>query len=350
MSNFELFTCNICNRQIEKIVHPRHATINKCVITHKCAGTLVKISESDSQTMLGASPDATLVNWVARGSALSNKNLVIAEPIAIDSGMDRLTIALESHNIGLQQTVEMTFDVQQQTNNQYVEYLYNRLYTVQAVSGQDDSSKKIALRFINGSSPDQVTVYVNGVVLDAARYDRTVLGRLTFTPALSDDSNQIRVVVHKQVVTASIVVEFARNTFSTFAVDDSTAWSNVNQVSINEKDYIVFTSKSLLSVANNAKLVLTSISASAGYVLLAAEPYTHFDRDILNAVNIQSLISTAQVITMKNNIKNKRKMFLSANNIQSVLPLISVTSKIAENIMSAKVNDVDTTHINAYLT
>lgn len=360
MSNFEVFKCSVCNRSIEKAVDQKRAPINKCNITYKCTGTLIKVSESDSKTMSGPSPDASLANWVARGQSVSSTS-VSSTPssVTINTAQDVLSIAVRDD---LQAASELLarFEIKKLTNASYVEYFYNRPSNTTLISGQDDSSKRLALRFVNGTNPDKIVVYLNGVEMDASGYDRSVAGRIVLKQALVDETNQIKVLVYKQDASSYLTLKFVRNDLSTVVNHALSAWGNVETVKFGKATACsVFTCADVSVVPINSKLVLVDVSVKSngavlqddsGYLLIADEPYSSYDRNLNNAISISKLIGNAVIVEYKKDIKNSPKFYVSGDAIQSMFPPIAILTKASVDVDSGKTNDSNTKLMNAYIT
>jgi len=358
MSNFEVFKCSVCNRHIEKQVDQKRAPISKCTITYKCTGTLLKVSESDSKTMTGPASDVALANWVPRGRGASNTSTeAVANSIAINSAQDILSIAVREEVTANE--LSARFEIKKLTNASYVEYFYNRPSNTVLISGQDDSSKRLALRFVNGSTPDKIVVYLNGVEMSASGYDRSVPGRIVFNQALVDETNQIRVLVYKQDASSYLTLNFVRNDLSTVKQNASSSWGNVEKAAFGNVKHSVFTCTDVSMVPINSKLVLVDVSvkstnevlpADSGYLVIADAPYSSYDRNLNNAISISKLIGNATIVEYKKDVKNSPKFYVDEKAVQSMFPLIAILSKASDDVDSGKVNDSNTKLMNAYIT
>jgi hypothetical protein len=358
MSNFEVFKCSVCNRHIEKQVDQKRAPISKCTITYKCTGSLLKVSESDSKTMTGPASDVSLTNWVKRGHVAKNTSTeATASSITINSAQDVLSIAVNDSVTANE--LSARFEIKKLTNASYVEYFYNRPSNTVLISGQDDSSKRLSLRFVNGSTPDKIAVYLNGVEMNASGYDRSVPGRIAFNEALVDETNQIRVLVYKQDASSYLTLNFLRNDLSTVKNHASSSWGNVEKAAFGNVTCSVFTCTDVAKVPINSKLVLVDVSVKStnavlagdfGYLVIADAPYSSYDRNLNNAINLSKLIGTAAIVEYKKDVKNSPKFYVSENSIQSLFPPIAILAKASDDIDSGKVNDSNTKLMNAYIT
>lgn len=359
MSNFEVFKCTACNRKIEKLVDQKHAPINKCTITYKCTGRLLKVSESDSKTMAGIVMDAKLTNWVARGTAPVVSEETASSMVNINAAQDTLSVAIFNDTyIDNINELTFTFELKRLTNASYVEYFYNRPSNTVLISGQDDSSKRLALRFANGTSADRVVVYLNGVELDSSAYDRSVTGRIVFKEALVDETNQIRILVYKQDVPTYVSITFIRNDLYSYKSHAISAWGNVETVEYpSGKTFSIFTCTDVTPLAINSRLVLDSIRSlnevlpkDVGYFVIADAPYSPYDRNLNNAINIGEMIADKAIIEYKKDMHNSPKFYVFEESVQSLFPPIAITAKSSEDIDSNKVNDSNTKLMNAFIT
>lgn len=351
MSNFEVFQCNVCSRKTEKLVDQTHATLSKCTITYKCTGNLVRISQSDTKTMSGNTPASALTNWVPRGSVTSGTPQTQASSILLNDAQDVLAVAIDSSLVIGAQLVDFKFEVKQLVNSSFIEYFYNRPSNTTLITGQDDSSKRLTLRF---AATDQIIVYVNGVEVDASTYNRNVLGRLQFNSVLTAETNQVRVLVYQQTAPKYVHLTFTRNDSASILVNPNSAWRNVSGVEIPKgTPYSVFTCTNLAGLAINSRLVLVDVNGFTGefgYWLLADAPYSSYDRNTLNSVLISDMISYQEVIEFKNDSKNSPKFFMDSSSVKSLFPPIVIAQKISADVDLKIVNEANTRLVNAYIT
>lgn len=366
MSNFEVFKCNVCNRKIEKLVDQKRAPISKCNITYKCRGNLVKVSESDTKTMSGPATEANISNWVPRGQLEATKQTNIANNsdykhslVNVNSAQDVLSIAADETVVNNINELDFVFKVKRLSNAQYVEYFYNRPSNTSLISGQDDSSKRLALRF---TSADTIQVYLNGVVQDPSAYDRSVPGRIVFGQPLTSESNQIRVLVFKQDASEYVKLRFVRNDLSTVISHGTSAWGNVEKIAYpRNATFAVFTCTDVSSIKINTRLHLDRIETlngeippGIGYLLIADAPYSSYDRNLNNAIHLGFMASDSEdsrlLIEYKKDEKHSPKFYMSTFAVQSIFPPIAILSKISDDVDTNKVNDSNTKLANAYIT
>jgi len=356
MSNFVLFQCNTCNRKTEQLINQTHATLTKCNITYKCTGTLIKIGESDTKTLSGSdSKSQILTSWVPRGTTTQQGTQQSSGQVPINSALGILSIAADATKTNAINSFNMSVEIKRITNSSFVEYFYNRTANTTTVSGQDDSSKRLSLRFVNGSTPDALVVYVNGVEIDKSQYDRTVPGRLVFNPALSSETNLIRIMVYQQVAATYKTLTFKK---SNTVFPTASAWDNVSKVEQPRgTSYNIFTCADLSLIPINTQMVIKSVSYAGettydgmGYLLRADAPFSNYDRDQLNTVLLKTMIDGQEVIEFKNDDKNVPKYFVNSVVPVSLFPPLSITTRLSADVVSSLKNDSDTKLSNLYIT
>lgn len=357
MAKFEVFRCNVCSRDIEKEIDQTHAPIFKCNITYKCSGTLSVISKSDTKTTPFISPQSTgLTNWVPRGNN-SFTNAPIPETlVSLNDAQNILSIAIESSSIDEFNQIYLDFEVRKSSNSSSIEYFYNRPSNTQLISGQDDSSKKITLRFLES---DSVTVYLNGVEIEASEYNRDIPGRLLFNSALTEDTNQIRVLVYQQTPPKYVRLTFIRNDSGSVITNPMSSWRNISKIStIPNKTFDVFSCTNLSHIELNSSLVLRGVLlenlqtlvGEFGYWLLSDPPYSSFDRNTSVAILLSDIITSGQPIEYKNDTKISPKFFVSSSLVKSLFPNITIIQKLSNDIDLKISNDVNTRLLNEYIT
>lgn len=300
--------------------------------------------------MTGPAMDVTLTNWVPRGQSTVNTSEAVASLVTINSAQDVLSIAVDDSVTD--DLLVVKFEIKKLTNSSYVEYFYTRPSNTVLISGQDDSSKRLALRFLNGDNADRIVVYLNGVEVNASGYDRSVSGRIVFKQALVDEANQIRVVVFKQDVTEIKELKFYRNNLATVKANDLSAWSNIEKITAGpeRKTYSVFTCTDVSTLQINSRLVLNSV-LGASYLLIADAPYSSYDRNLNVAVSIKTLVDNAPVIIdYKKDVKNSAKFYISEEFVSSMFPPIAIKTRSIADVDSNKINDANTKLMNAYIT
>lgn len=345
MPNFETFKCTVCNRATEKPVSQKHAPINRCDITAKCRGVLTKIGSSDTKTMAAPSAVEGISNWAPRHASAATQAFKPVPTLCLDTDKSVLTFAVPSSRCGIEPDIAVRFEAAVFTNKQYTEYVFGRPSGTALVSGQDDSSKRVALRF---SNTDQVSVFVNGVELPPHSYDRSVLNRLVFTPALLDDSNSINVLVTKANEPVFITGFAHRHGMPNAPAG---AWDNIVTVTIRGIAHTLFSIAVRPGI--NTGIIVAAIGnwvQDVGLLLLANEPYSHFDRALSTVVSIPELIASREIIDYKNNVKGIAQFTCTFDSVSGVIPGISINAGLSPDANTNKVHDTNNMLTNMYIT
>jgi hypothetical protein len=359
MSNFEVFKCNVCNRQTEKLIDQKHAPILKCNVTLKCRGNLIKISQSDTKTLTHRTVEAGLTNWRPRGEGPGPNAQILqgSTTTTINSSLGSLAIGLVSTQANQQAALTIDFTIKKLTAASYTEYFYNRPSGTNLLTGQDDSSKKLTLKFLNHPI-DRVIVYVNGVELSYLEYTRDIPGRITFSTPLAADTNQIRVLVFKDDVAEKVSLRFERNDLAMFKSKPTSAWGNVESITVQQnKVYNIFTCYDLSPIAINSQLIFDALHNSFGivndldaYILLADSPYSPFDRNLNNAINLANAKTQYHAISYKKDEVGNSQFFVVLDAIQAMFPPIAILSKSSADVDTNKINSSNTKLASAYIT
>jgi hypothetical protein len=307
--------------------------------------------------MTGPAMDVTLTNWVPRGqTAATGVQVQASTPVNVNSAQDVLSVMVNESVTANE--LQFVFEIKRLTNASYVEYFYNRPSNTVLISGQDDSSKRLSLRFVNGASADRIVVYVNGVEMPASGYDRSVSGRIVFNQALVDETNQIRVLVYKQDASSYVTLNFVRNDLAAVIANQTSAWGNVEKTAYpKDVQYSVFTCHDVSGVMINSRLMLTAIKdgstvlpTDVGYLVIADAPYSSYDRNLNVAISTERLIDGQELIEYKKDVKNSSKFYVAPEIVQSMFPPITIKSRVSDDVDSNKTNDSNTKLMNVYIT
>lgn len=166
MKKYVKLKCAICARTKDELINNTHYAPDKCTITLGCEGRLFPIAyTSDGNSILGVPPSGS-TNWYSRGSTLSANSTIQSEPLYdLSTGSkQQLIIAVEgSFPIGT--TLTLNLLAEQQVAKDYRQYTYRKTGSFTTVSGLEDGSGKKTLRYsLIGATPDEVKVYVDGVL------------------------------------------------------------------------------------------------------------------------------------------------------------------------------------------
>lgn len=323
------YTCDTCNRSIERIANPSRPDPLCCVITDQCSGKLTLVN-----TRFGLRPTNTptvigLVDRIKRGesrtialsgspldrvnlSSFSGSNGLTAAILqSTDTFSERVYFIIEN---GVQKVIARTALAELQPSNvtitavlfeltpaalEYKRYTYVRAERVVYVQGKDDSASQSQLAFDDISN---VRVFVNGTLLQSNLYDKTVQGTITFTPELEEPSLLIEVFVYKSLTQFFSEADAIKLDFTALSQYDPIrtggAWGDASRVSQYTPLYChdisaLDTSRAyglirFEAIDENGALVIID---PQGYFLLATPPYAFQDKKLTAVIPVSTLTS-----------------------------------------------------------
>jgi hypothetical protein len=111
-------------------------------------------------------------------------------------------------------------------------YTYLKSGVVQVISGADDTPNSSVLRF---ETTNNLSVSVNGVLIDPVNYDRSVLNQITFTPAIYESNNLITIIVYNDLlvnVADENIVDLSFSVINDPTILSGCSWGNYDAVEI----------------------------------------------------------------------------------------------------------------------
>lgn len=331
------YTCDVCDRSIERLADPTRPDPLRCVITDQCPGKL-----SLTNTRFGLRPVNTptvigLLDRIKRGAnrqvaelaqpldkvnlstftgshGLSLAMLKISEPSpgvqAYHVTVDDDELVLETNTIAdpTPTTSKLTgvlFELTPQAL-EYKRYVYSRIERCVYVTGKDDSAAQALLTFDDTSN---IRVYVNGRLLEASQYDKTQHGTISFTPELEEPTILIEIFVYKSLTQFFSDDEAVRLDFVALSSTDDLrsggAWGDVRSVDGYAPLYCA--DISALDPTRTYGLVRfetvdpnteeTVVIDPIGYLLLANPPYAFEDKRLTANVPVSALVSEGFTIS-----------------------------------------------------
>jgi hypothetical protein len=248
LNKFIIFQCDVCRRQTELMIDGKRVDPLRCNITLKCRGKLSRVGESSVKKFLFAPPVPGLQDYVPRGSVLSSAPADIIDPnIALNTGDGILSTAslrksgpsyqlLDVNNnlITVSPEVKLKLNIFPISPSllRSSSYTYLRSGAVQVISGPDDTPSSNVLRF---EALNNLSVLVNGIVLDPSQYDRSVLNQITFTPAIYESNNVIDIIVYNDIaynVKDDSLISLSFSILTDTGLLSSCSWGNYNAVEI----------------------------------------------------------------------------------------------------------------------
>jgi hypothetical protein len=320
------YTCDTCDRSIERLADPTRPDPLRCVITDQCAGKL-----SLAGTRFGLRPVNTptvigLLDRVKRGTArvaaaaekpldkvslasFSGGGLTLSLVRSKLSGSQRLFYINDS--VGFERVLaRCASDAVQPAALEvkavlfeltpaaleYKRYTYSRTDSCVYVQGKDDSANRNLLTF---DSTSNVRVLVNGALLDSTLYSAAA-GTITFSPQLEGPSLLIEVFVYKSLTQFFNEDQALKLAFSILPQLDATrstgAWGNTLRVGAHTPLYCI--DLGALDRTRTYGLVrfeaadengTTYVISSTGSFLLARAPYAFEDKRLTATVPTTTL-------------------------------------------------------------
>lgn len=298
MYNYIVYKCDTCQREIEHEQDSLRPSINKCNITFRCEGKLIKIGEKNIRSKFKTPAESNVIDWVPRGTVteLKKRSLLGAAPpnISLLTGEQILTIGLQNSIVPPianlhPPTLVFKFKVIADTSNEFIEFTYQvnsppqveistGIYAT-VIQGPDSSTQHKILRYL---SSDKIKVYIDGVEKEEdvsftinINYPNSVL---LSEPLVG--TKTIKIYVYKQIEQETVQINFT--------ADETTgSWGNIKQVNQNGSIYNLYHSPEIANLPANKYLLVDSIFDSAHptvdlkqyiIVLLALDPWTHVDR------------------------------------------------------------------------
>lgn len=287
MTTYIRYQCDACHREIESELDPIRPSLNKCNITYKCEGKLVKIGEKKLRSELVPLPQAGVDNWRQRGTELISREK-IAEPVWVTalSSENYISVAVKRTGAapGITHQIHILLNLLSNSVRPFVEYTYTLAPLTKIVTGLDANSKN--LRF---TVDDEVFVYVNGVKqysLDPDTSYHATLG----TYNKDFDSNSIKfknALVDSSTVKVVVYGVLSHVTYDLTAVHDVnllSTWGNIKTVSFNETVYDVYQAN-VLNMPINYYFSLRSVMVGNATIpndnvklLMSERPFTALSR------------------------------------------------------------------------
>lgn len=355
MATYDVFQCNVCKQQTEKPVNQTHATLDRCTITFKCVGKLLKTGQTEIKASLTPNSNNDLEAWKPRTDTVLNQKLVVDEVLTVMSGTEALSIAIKTTDYQSDDPLSLVLAQEKLGSSSFVEFFYNRPSNTTQLYGQDDSSKRLTLRF---STLDEVKVYINGIELASTLFDRSVSGRITLAQPLVDDASTINVVVFRQAAQILKTLTFTTNNTTH---DNTTAWGNVLSYETKENghQYRIFTCRDLSSLEIGTTLKIDSlksgsnpISLTHAYLLLSAKPYSSYDRDLDNVISLGAVLSNSIKFEYYSDDTGVPTVFTkkTSDSLKSIFPPIAIIAKSKVDLDNNLKNNSNTVIRNKFIT
>ncbi len=304
MKKYLRLVCNVCNRQVDKLVDNTRVTPDKCTITLNCLGRLFPI-EYRSDAQITTSVESGVVDWYPRGTTLTTAGVQEAALVDTSTGsLQQLVLAVKLPADPGNVHATVTLNARSDRPKEFKQYTFRREATFTTISGIEDGAEKKLLKFTAwGPDPDIVEVYLNGEKLEIGT-DPENFQVDDGTPSTPAPSNTISfnsiispvgvypvdVIVSKAAAVPGINLVFERNQ------DDPNrlslgAWENVSAIQFFEgawENYYLFTCDIASTIALTKDSIVypvgtilvdsTVVGLDAAKFLLAKKPFTQIDR------------------------------------------------------------------------
>jgi len=330
MKKYLRLACSVCKRTVDKLVDNIRYSPDKCTITLRCEGRLFPL-EYRSDASITPAPEIGIVDWYQRGtspSSISQKG----ETRFIDTSTgekQQLVLAVHLNEAPADtSSAVLKLIAKDAIPKEFKSYVFRRSSQFTSISGVEDGLSAKTLRFKAwGPTPDDVKVYLNGVLLsrgtgvnDYQLDDGTVAppapsNTVKFnSPILPDGIFQVEIVVSKFTEAEPFIVTFSRNR------DDETrlysgAWENVSHITrfngVSSQNFYLFT----FDVFQNTILPVDSVlfpysdatvtgfgdvPLESCFFVFARKPYSHVDRYNDVGATLSSLNSTSEYLKYHN--------------------------------------------------
>lgn len=369
MRNYLKLKCTVCGRKKDVKVDTRSSTFPKCSITLGCSGVLTPLQYTDSPDTITDAAPSGIQNWYSRFTnivkytQLSDPNF----PISYSDDAE-VFIAVKLQDVVPDDSfkLQVTMESPATENKQFREYVFNTTTQIDKLVGVESGVGKKVLRFVStGPSPEDITVFKNGVKLNegstaedykVSRANNNVQQNAIIFNSPIRGTNQFKIIVSRPVPARTIVVEFDKLTqFDSV----SSCWGNTNAVSYrNEMFYVFF--KKFSGVPLSAGQVLSIVRVDLvkeghntipleNCIILFSGGPTPIDRVLTASANLDTLASIKYPIEVTKNdntyvlsikeryISEKYPPMIMKQFIDEGLLKSSIENSITDTISSSKV-------------
>ena len=278
MITYEVLTCNICERSINRIINTSHISINKCNLTKNCNGTLQNVLRVENPVTIQQTND-----WESRfeESTLPEPSV---KKISLLSGNNNISFAMLRTGF-LSENNPLSFDATTTQTIESIEYVYTKPSGTRYINGFDSSPNKRFL--IYNIATNDVAVYLNNVLLTENQYDRSVINqiRLDFPTVLF--TNTIRIIVSKKILVQNVVID-VNNSYS---LENTSCFSGIKSLSVfngvnSVKNYDIYHLNNVSDVlSSNTQYTFKNISSEI-YMLIGNNTRKSNDRILSHAIPI----------------------------------------------------------------
>lgn len=335
MKKYITYKCNQCKRTIDKQINNLQPFIDKCDITLNCRGKLKPIFVKSTRNLRASSSD--LQDWMPKDIDLVKETILdqVTFTNLANSFDNHLVLAVEQSDEFLS-TINLVFSVQKENNFNYSEFTYYTNPETNSISGKDSSNSGLILKY---SVSDEIEVFVNG---------KQYIENLDFTRSLINDEGYIinfnstlrvkstvKIIVYKQQeILKSNPLEFKIN--AKLNLVDAISWGNIEKISFNNKNYLIYICSDITAIGVNARLNLypaeNSLDLDKCFFLLSKPNFSAVDRNISQVIPLNNLIEDNTYV--KINIKDGK--YYCAVTTAAIIDLYPII-----NYLQFKSNDIE---------
>lgn len=283
-----VFKCDTCNREIE-LVQNKHGleTVGRCVVTNGCRGKLATIRTIPDHTRGNIPTDVVgLDNWRQRKVLHTHEQKVANSKWRV------------VHNLNTSPSVQ-TFVYSIESNNELVEVLPTSITIIGVNEVEISFSQNYTgvAQLISRSSNEEAVITAPAVdtSIVITTQQRLVLATLNASASITFDLQFLSPTTFKP----SVLVSFPCSSSAGEMI--GTAWEGVRKVLIGGKIFtlrgIDITTVDMSGVTTGSPFYFSDTSEVGGlvvnknFILLTKEPFTTYDRDINNYVDVTSVTS-----------------------------------------------------------
>lgn len=282
MKKYLRLTCNVCKRTTDKLVDNTRFAPDRCTITLRCQGRLFPV-EYRSDAQITSAPQIGVTDWYPRGS-VPTSSTGPAQQLFVDTSTGQFQQLVMGIALPFDpppgSTATLTLQTRSETPRDFKSFVFRRDTEFSTLSGVEDGLSQKTLKFrVWGTEPDEVQVYLNGVLLqqgtgpgdyqldDGTPTPPAPSNTIKFnTPILPVGTYQVEVIVAKaQPVTTRDLVFFRNQDDDARA--GTGAWENVSHISRFEgsnRSYYLFT----FDIKNNSTLTRNTVLFPVGTVFV----------------------------------------------------------------------------------
>lgn len=285
-----IFKCDTCNREIELVQNKTGLeTIGRCIVTDGCRGKLVTVRIIPDHSRGNIPVDVEgLSNWRQRKVLFTHEQKVANSKWKV------------THDLNTSPSVQTFVYVPNGPGTTLVEILPTTITVVSSNVVEIEFTQNYTgiAQLISRTSTESVLdpAIVSPTSIIVTTQQKLVLATLDAAPIVTLGAQFLSPTTFKPSILVMLPCSSAANETS------GTAWEGVRKVLIGGKIFTIrgisLANIDLSGVVSGSPFYIASISAVGGlvqnknFILLTKEPFTTFDRDINNYVDVTTVTAT----------------------------------------------------------